>query len=429
MRRIGTLALILPVALALTPACGDDEVGSSSAGAGGGTTSSSAATESAPSATSGGGDGTGAGGDGDGGDPSTPSSASSGGDGGDGGGAGGAAPIEGTHLVLVGTGEGTIERWQLDRATGTMTSLGADDVGGNPSFLAPTSDGRFVYGVNENGGQVMAFAVDPDGGPLVELGTRRSSEGGGPAHVSVDRSDRWVLVANYGGGTVAVLPIEEDGSLGDAVDVESPGENAHQIRTDPSNQYAFVPCLGSDHVAAYFFNEETGQLAHHGNAPLPDGAGPRHLEFHPTLPRVYVINELGDSLTAFDLDAGLLLDPVTISTLPDGQNGDDNACADLHVHPSGDFIFGSNRGFDTIATFALDASGAASPPVQTSIDGEWPRNFALEPEGDTLLVANQRTDEVVTFRVDPSTGALTQLATTVTGSGPAWVGVVVQAPR
>lgn len=315
----------------------------------------------------------------------------------------------------------------LDRDTGVLTSLGAEPVGGNPSFLAASPDATHLYAVDEAASRVMAFAIDPATGDLTEIGTRRSSEGDGPAYVSIDRSGKWALVANYGGGTVAVLPILEDGSLGDAVDVESPGDNPHLIRTDPTNGYAFVPCLGSDLVAEFFFDDDTGQLAAHANAPLPAGTGPRHLEFHPTLPVVWVIGELGDSLTTFALEDGLLMDPVTISTLPDDANGDDNACADLHVHPSGKVLFGSNRGFDSIAVFPLDGAGTPGAPTQTPVDGSWPRNFGLDDTGDVLLVANQHTDEIVAFRVDADAATLTQLATTEAGAGPAWVGVVAQA--
>ncbi len=423
-----SIAVSIAVSLVTISGCGDDAGATTAGGGDGGRTPTSTSTTDAGgtrSATAGGGDGSGGSGDGSGGDGSGGSPTTSGADGG-GTGDGGATPVSTTPYVYVGDGDGVIERWLLDRETGALNALGAEDVGGAPSFLAASPDGKHLYAVDESQSQVMAFSIDPQTGDLTEIGTRRSSEGSGPAYVSVDRSGAWVLVANYGGGTVAVLPVGIDGSLGDAVAVESPGDNPHLIRTDPSNQYVFVPCLGSDHVAQYFFDEATGQLALHGNAPLPAGTGPRHLEFHPTLPLVYVIGEQGDSLTTFRLDEGLLTDPVTISTLPEGQDGDGNACADLHVHPSGTVLYGSNRGFDTIAAFALDAEGAAAAPVQTSVDGSWPRNFGLDAEGGILLVANQHTDEIVTFRMDAITGALTQLATTPTGSGPAWVGVVGQ---
>lgn len=422
--RLAASLLGLASSLLIVGACGDDTSEATAAsGSTGAQTSSDGSGGETSSPSGAGGDGRGGDGPGGaGGDPSAQSTSTSGT-----GGDGGSEPVATTPYVYVGDGDGVIERWLLDRDTGELTSLGSEEVGGNPSFLAPSPDGTHLYAVDESQSQVMAFAIDTATGDLTEIGTRRSSEGNGPAYVSVDRSGAWVLVANYGGGTVAVLPILADGALGDAVDVESPGDNPHLIRTDPTNQYAFVPCLGSDHVTEMFFDAEDGQLAIHGDALLPEGTGPRHLEFHPTLPRVYVIGELGDTLTTFTLDdQGMLIDPVTISTLPEEDTEGDNACADLHVHPNGRVLYGSNRGFDTIAAFALDGAGVAAPPTQTSIDGEWPRNFGLDPAGGVLLVANQYTDEIVTFRMDETTGALTQLATTPTGSGPQWVGVVTQ---
>ncbi|MBL8743094.1 MAG: lactonase family protein, partial [Myxococcales bacterium] len=265
-------------------------------------------------------------------------------------------------------------------------------------------------------------------GALTEIGERQSSEGNGPAYVSVDMTGQWVLVANYGGGTVAVLPILDDGSLGPAVDVESPGQNPHSIRTDASGTHAYVPCLGSDIVAQFDFDPATGQLTPMANdAVLPNGTEPRHLEFHKTLPKVYVIGEESDSLTTFSVDAsGGLIDPVSISTLPNGANAGENFCADLHMHPNGEFLYGSNRGHNSIAGFAVDAGGSVTASGHTPTDGDWPRNFGIDVEGGILLVANQQSDEVVTFAIDQTTGALTQLITTPTGSSPAWVGVIPQ---
>ncbi len=344
-----------------------------------------------------------------------------------GGGGGGGAPNATIPFVYVGTEEGAIDGYLLDRDTGALTATTSIDVGGNPSFLAASPDHTRLYAVDEASGQVIALAIDTTTGALTELG-RASSEGAGPAYVSVDATGDWVLVANYGGGTVAVLPVLADGGIGDAVDVESPGENPHLIRTDPTNTFAFVPCLGSDHVARFSFDDATGQLEELSPpAPLPAGTGPRHLEFHAGSNVLYVIGELGDSLTTFARDdAGGLSLLATVSTLPDGVDGADNACADLHEHPNGGFLYGSNRGHDSIAVFALDAGGAATRVADVPTGGSWPRNFGIDPEGRSLLVANQHTDDVVVFSIDPASGALASKTTTPTGAGPSWVGVVTQ---
>lgn len=341
---------------------------------------------------------------------------------------GGGGATLGTPYVYVGEGNGEIEIYLLDRATGALTLQGATPAGDNPSFLAPSADRRFLYAVDEGASEVLAFRVDSTTGALTEIGARQSSQGNGPAYVSVDASGKWALVANYGGGTVAVLPILPDGSLGPAVDVESPGQNPHSIRTDAAGTHAYVPCLGSDHVAVFDFDPATGSLDAHGVAALPAGTGPRHFDFHPTLPVLYVIGELGDTLTTFHKNAdGTLDSPSSLSTLPNGADGANNACADLHILPGATAIYGSNRGHDSLAIFTLDAAtGAPTAAGHQSTAGAWPRNFGLDPQTDLLLVANQNDDEIVAFAIDPATGALTERATTAVAAAPAWVGIVPQ---
>jgi 6-phosphogluconolactonase len=388
--------------LLLCLACGDDAA-SGGAGAGGETTGPGAG----PSAGGGGG-------------------ATGGAGGGDGGNGGSAPPT--TPFVYVGNGDGAIEVYLLDRATGALAQQDTVPVGEKPSFLASSPDRRFLYAVDEGASEVVAFSIEPTTGGLTELGARQSSEGNGPAYVSVDATGAWVLVANYGGGTVAVLPVLDDGSLGGAVTVEAPGTNPHLIRADASNEHVYVPCLGSDHVAEYAFDATTGALTSLGTATLPAGTGPRHLELHPTLPVVWVLGELGDTLTTFDVDAtGRLQNPSSVSTLPDGADGASNFCADLHVDGDGRFLYGSNRGHDSLALFTLDATtGAPTPAGHNPTGGAWPRNFGLDPDGGLLLVANQQSDTIVTFAIDPTTGALSELLTTPTGASPAWVGVIPQ---
>jgi 6-phosphogluconolactonase len=384
------------------------------------------------------GDDSASGGAGAGGDPTGPGAGPATGGGGSGatgagaagGGTGGTGGLEPptTPYVYVGDGDGSIRSYLLDRATGSLAPLGTVDVGQNPSFLAASPDRRFLYAVDEGASEVVAFSIDATTGSLSEIGARQSSEGNGPAYVSVDATGAWVLVANYGGGTVAVLPVLKDGSLGAAVTVESPGTNPHLIRTDASNQHVYVPCLGSDHVAEYAFDATTGALTDLGVATLPAGTGPRHLELHPTLPVVWVIGEFGDTVTTFEVDpSGRLQNPSSVSTLPDGADGASNFCADLHVDREGRFLYGSNRGHDSVALFTLDpTTGAPTPAGHTPTGGAWPRNFGLDPDGGVLLVANQQSDTIVSFAIDPTSGALTELVTTAVGASPAWVGVIPQ---
>ena len=346
------------------------------------------------------------------------------------GGSGGGKPVATTPYVYLGADDDNISVFLLDRATGALEPRGKVNAGTNPSFLATDPAHRFLYAVNEGSAQVAAFSIDAATGLLTFL-DRKSSQGAGPAYVSVDRSGAWALVANYGGGTVAVLPILPDGSLGDAVDVQSPGVNPHLIRTDPTNHFAFVPCKGSDHVAQFLFDAQTGKLTPNNPASVATaaGAGPRHLEFHPSLPVVYVINENGDTVDTYALDAmhGTLSPKATVSTLAAGANGPGNFCADLHLRPDAKFLYGSNRGDDTLAIFTVDpTSGAVAPAGHQPTGGAWPRNFGIDPEGGILLVANQNSSTVVNFRVDVATGLPAQLGTMPASGKPAWVGVITQ---
>jgi 6-phosphogluconolactonase len=343
---------------------------------------------------------------------------------------GGGTAAAGVPFVYVGGEDNRIRVFLLDRETGALEPRSTVEAGSNPSFLATDAGHRFLYAVNENSGQVASFAIDAATGELTFL-NRVSSQGDGPAYVSVDRTGRWVLVANYGGGTAAVLPVLPNGSLGEAVDVESPGVNPHLIRTDASNRFAFVPNKGSDTVSQFLFDEATGRLEP-SSPPRVDtaaGAGPRHLDFHPTAPYAFVINELGDTVVtyAFDAASGTLSPRQTVPTLPDSFDASQNFCADLHVSVDGRFLYGSNRGHDSLVIYSIDAAtGTLTLVGHQSTGGQWPRNFGLDPAGGLLLAANQRSGTVVTFRIDAATGKLTQLITTQVGANPAWVGVIEQ---
>lgn len=296
----------------------------------------------------------------------------------------------------------------------------------NPSFLTIEPRRRFLYAIGEvnefggkPGGAVMAFAIDQRTGALRQL-NQQSSVGAGPCYVSVDAARKFALVANYGGGSVATLPIKADGSLGEASDfVQHTGvgatkrqdkPHAHCIVLDATGHRAFVADLGLDKVMINSFDAKTGKLTPSAQpfAATKPGAGPRHFTFHPRGQFAYVINELDSTLTAFSYDKarGTLQELQTISTLPADFKGD-NYCADVHVHPSGKFIYGSNRGHDSIVAFAIDErTGKLSDIAHESTQGKWPRNFAVDPSGKYLLVANQNSDSVVTFEIDQQNGRL-----------------------
>ena len=323
-----------------------------------------------------------------------------------------------------GTSEG-IYLYGMNAATGALTQLGsAKSI--NPSFLVVNA-GRFLYAVNEvpdlegkRTGGVSAFAIDRSS-PKLTFINQQPSEGADPCHLSFDRQRKHLLVANYTSGTVAVLPIQRDGSLGPAVDVkqhegagpreQQKGPHAHCIKLDRANRYAFAADLGSDKVMIYRFNAVSGKLepGPQPSATLHAGAGPRHLTFHPNGKYLYVINELDSSLTTFKYDPvrATLTAFETVSTLPRDFSGT-SYCADIHVNKSGRFLYGSNRGHNSIVVFAIDPrTGRLNLVQHVSTEGNWPRNFVIDPAGRFLLVANQRSENVVVFRIDAQTGQLT----------------------
>lgn len=317
-----------------------------------------------------------------------------------------------------------IYRYRLNTDTGALGSGALLAEADNPSFLTFNADGSHLYAVNEltlyeghPSGAVSAYAVDESSGGLTFL-NQQSSRGGAPCHLSMDASGKWVLVANYVGGNVAVLPVASDGRLGEATAVlqhegqgghpRQEGPHAHAITPDPSGAFAFVADLGLDQIYAYRLDTDAGQLKPHRSVSLAPGAGPRHFAFHPNGRQAYVINELNSTLTVLDYtpEEGRLAAVQTVPTIPGDYTGE-NYCADVHLTPDGRFLYGSNRGHDSIAVFAVEAqTGRVTPRGHTSTEGNWPRNFVIDPSGTFLLVANQRSSTVVTLRINPETGAL-----------------------
>ena len=315
---------------------------------------------------------------------------------------------------------------RMDRRSGQLRRIGAVAAGPNPSFLAIHPNRRVLYAVNElEKGAVSAFAIARDTGALTRL-NQQPSEGGAPCYVSLDRSGRVALVANYAGGSVALLAIQPDGALAPAAQVvqhagtgpnaeRQAAPHAHCILADPSNRFVLAADLGADHVFVYRLDLDGTSLRHveGGDAVMRPGAGPRHLAFHPTLPLVFVANELDSTVATLRFDAGRgTLSPLDArSTIPAGWGGTGtNYPADIHVASSGRTLYVSNRGHNSIAVFSVAAStgeGALVLDQTISTEGDWPRNFSLDPTGRWLLVANQRSDSVVVLGRDPDNGSLT----------------------
>ena len=324
--------------------------------------------------------------------------------------------------LYVGTYTENIYLVRMDRGSGELLRVGAVNAGANPSFLSMHPNGGMLYAVNEvEHGAVSAFAIAGGTGELTRRG-EQPSEGGAPCYVSVDSSGRAVLVANYDGGSVALLSIQMDGTLAPAAHVvhhtgkgpnaeRQEGPHAHCILPDPSNRFALAADLGADRVFLYRLDLEGRSLRHveGGDAVMKPGAGPRHLAFHPTLPLVFVANELDSTVATlrFDSTRGTLSPQGTLSTLPAGWTGT-NYPADIHFAATGRTLYVSNRGHNSIAMFSVaDSTGALALEQVISTEGDWPRNFSLDPSGRWLLVANQRSGSVVVFGRDPDTGRLT----------------------
>lgn len=319
-----------------------------------------------------------------------------------------------------------IQHARFDPATGRLSVPELACELTNPTFLAVHPDQRKIYAAGEifqggKSGVVTALAVDPKSGRLERL-NQQPSEGSGPCHASVDHSGRNLLVANYGSGSVACLPIDSDGRLGAAtVMIQHAGSSvnpqrqkephAHWIEADPANRFVLACDLGLDKVLVYQFDSRRGTLAPSTppHAATKPGAGPRHLAFHQGGRFAYVINELDSTVAAYTWDGktGGLSELQRLSTLPAGFTNS-SSCAEIAVHPSGRFLYGSNRGHDSIAVFAIDEStGRLSPLQHESTQGKTPRFFAIDPTGRWLLACNQGSDSIVLLRIDPQTGRLT----------------------
>jgi 6-phosphogluconolactonase len=340
----------------------------------------------------------------------------------------------GKYLFYVGTytEEGSkskgIYAYRYDGATGEITPLGLAAATTNPSFVAMSPNGKFLYAVNEvgnykgpNSGGVSAFSIDHATGKLTFL-NEVASRGADPCYISVDRTGKFVLVANYTGGSVAVFPVLPDGKLGEASAFvqhtghgpnteRQEGPHAHSIDLSSDNRFAMVDDLGLDEVLVYKFDSSKGTLT--PNDPpfvkVEAGTGPRHFALGLSGKFAYVVAEMGHSVTVFSNDgaSGRLQVLQTISTLPadfKGRNDD----AEVVVHPSGKFLYASNRGDDSIVIYAIDGSkGTLTQVGRVPTGGKEPRNFEIDPAGKFLFAENQKSDNIVVFRIDEKTGGLT----------------------
>jgi 6-phosphogluconolactonase len=358
------------------------------------------------------------------------------------------APHKDKYLVYIGTytQEGSTSKgiyaYRFDSDTGKISTIGLAAETTNPSFLAVHPNHRFLYAVNEIGnykgqksGAVSAFAIDRATGKLTFL-NEVASGGADPCYITVDKTGKYVLVANYTGGSISAFPVLEDGRLGEAsafVQHTGHGTNpqrqeaphAHSIDLSPDNRFAIVDDLGLDETLVYKFDSTKGSLSPNDPpfAKADPGAGPRHFALHPNGKFGYVVNEMGSTVSVYRYGgAGGALHPVqTISTIPKDFTKL-NEDAEIEIHPSGKFLYASNRGHDSLAVFAIDASKGTLTLVEyASTKGQSPRHFEIAPGGALLFAANEKSDNIVIFRIDQKTGRLTPTGQVLEESQPVCV--------
>ena len=337
--------------------------------------------------------------------------------------------------------KGAIHACTLDPATGALKPLHRTTDIQNPFFLALSPDKRFLYATDamKFGGaaneMVAAYAVSGRTGKLQRL-NQQSTRGTASCYLDVDATGRTVVVANYASGSVAALPVAADGSLGDAATFDQhtgssidpdrlKGPNAHSIVISPDNRFALSADLGIDKILIYRLDAKNAGLTANTAQPfvkLQPGSGPRHLTFHPNGRHLYVINELKNTVTAFDYAAGnvTLTERQTISTLPAGFTGK-SYCADLKITPDGRFLYGTNRGHDSIAAYRIaEDGGLALLAIRPSL-GQGPQNLLITPDGHWLICANMPGNSVVVFRIDPQSGGIKEAGEPVAMPSPSCI--------
>jgi 6-phosphogluconolactonase len=340
-----------------------------------------------------------------------------------------------TYYLYIGTytrktSEG-IYVYQLNSTTGDLTPVSISKDLTNPSFLSISSDLRFLYSLGgTKGDSVNAFRIEKSH-QLTLLNSQSLGGSSGACYLEVDKTGRWLIVGNYGSGSITVLPIQPNGMLapvsqtiqheGKSVDPERQQKPyVHSINIAPNNIDVFVPDLGTDKIMTYKLDHATGLLT---LAPVPfatvaPGSGPRHFTFHPNGKFVYVINEMGATITGFNYKAGVLESFQTVKNLPDDYTGRKWA-ADIHISPDGKFLYGSNRAHESLVIFSIDQiTGMLTLVGYQPVHGRTPRNFVIDPTGNFLLVANQDSDNITVFKRNLQTGTLTFTGKEITISQP-----------
>jgi len=315
-----------------------------------------------------------------------------------------------------GQGEKGLHVIDVDLAKGIFTPVAENDAGNNPSYFCISKKFSMIYSVNEVGrmngvraGGLTALKLDFKSGTTEKI-KDLAVPNGGPCYISLTPSEDFLLIANYGGGSVAVVRLDSKGVPSEVSDTimfkgeEGTRSHAHMIAPGPGGKKIYLTDLGLDRVAIYELNRETGKLINTGYAKLTKGAGPRHFTFSIDGSKMFVIDELNSTLTVFNIEKdGNLKEIQTISTLPQGFS-EKSFCADIHLSKDGKFLYGSNRGHNSIVTFKVGSDGKVTVAGHTSCGGEWPRNFVLDPSGKYIIVGNQNSGNISLFTLNKKTG-------------------------
>ena len=327
------------------------------------------------------------------------------------------------HMYVALSGDQKILRFDLDPETGDLTAVGEVSVDGGVGPLCMDPQKKYLYAGLRSTKKLSSFAINPETGALDLISTVPFDSD--PCFLSTDRTGRYLFSAYYGAGAAAVNAIDDNGAvLGPHRQWIATAGHAHCIHPDRSNQFILLPhTLPANAIFQFTFDETTGDLTPNAvpRVQAPKGEGPRHYEFHPTKNVVYTSNENGSSVTVYDLDPvkGTLKRKQNLSTLPEGFTGE-NTCAQIHSHPSGKFLYITNRGHNSIARFGIQPDGSLVSLGQTPTEPT-PRVFNIDPSGNFLFAAGQTSGKLEGFRIDPATGDLTSLKIYEVGKQPLWV--------
>ncbi len=344
-----------------------------------------------------------------------------------GNGAPGASAAAGPEAFVYTSGSDSpeIRVLRFDLGSGALTPVATVEAGPGSGYLAWHPNKKFLYGINRTPAKVVAYAINPADGNLTRINEVTVEGAAGATHLSVHPSGKWVVVAHFASGHISTHLIREDGGVGGPTDLQATAPQAHHAMTAGDGKFVLVPCRDGNAITQFSMDAATGKLTPAAQVTVPTGTGPRHIAFHPSRGFAYVINETNGTMTSFAFDPieGRLSDPQTVSNVPAGTT--ETAAAHVEVHPSGRFVYGSNRLSHSLSIYEVNAAGRLEPKGHETAGGliKTPRDFTLDPAGKWLLVANQGSGEVLVFRINGD-GSLALQGKTAVQTKPTFVGLM-----